>query len=87
MGAGAMTKTESSFYAQMSDLEIVGHVVVIPDASELSQALALRVCRLVEERDKAQRSAADLQRKLLSLQLGIAEDKLDAYVEIVERAA
>jgi hypothetical protein len=71
----------------MCDLEIVGHVSAIPDASELSQALAARVKLLVEERDELKRTAGELQKKLLSLQLGIAEDKLDAYVEIVEKAA
>lgn len=64
----------------MTDLELVGHVNGIPDPSEISKVLAGRVMRLVSERD-------ELQRKLLSLQLGIAEDKLDAYIEIAERAA
>ena len=77
----------STFYGSMSDLEIIQHVISIPDASELSSELAVRVCRLVEERDKMQKIAADLERKILSLQLGISEDKLAAYVEIVERAA
>jgi hypothetical protein len=76
-----------AFYHPMTDLELVGHVNAIPDASELSQALAGRVKLLVVERDKLQQSVLELQRKLLSLQLGIAEDKLDAYVEIAERAA
>ena len=69
-----------AFYHSMTDVELVGHVNGIFDASELSQALAGRVMRLVLERD-------ELQRKLLSLQLAIAEDKLDAYIEIAERAA
>jgi len=77
----------SGFYSAMCDLEIVGHVSAIPDASELSQALAARVKLLVEERDELKRTAGELQKKLLALQLGIAEDKLDAYVEIVEKAA
>ncbi len=77
----------SGFYSLMSDLEIVGHVSAIPDASDLSQALASRVKLLVEERDELQKAVGELQKKLLSLQLGIAEDKLDAYVEIVEKAA
>lgn len=77
----------SSYYVSFSDLELVGHVSAIPDASELSQALASRVKLLVEERDELKKTAGELQKKLLSLQLGIAEDKLDAYVEIAEKAA
>lgn len=71
----------------MSDLEIVGHVSAIPDASELSQVLAGRVKLLVEERDELQKELIDTKQKLLAMQLGIAEDKLEAYVELVEKAA
>jgi hypothetical protein len=45
------------YYEKMSDLELVGHVNAIPDASELSQALATRVRLLIKEN-------ADLSRKV-----------------------
>lgn len=77
----------SAFYASMSDLEIVGHVTAIPDASELSQALAVRLKRSAEERDKLRRELKKTQHSLMALQLGVAEDKLDAYVDLAERSA
>ena len=76
-----------AFYAGMADLEIVGHVGAIPDASELSQALAARVKLLVEERDEIAAELAKTKADLLELRISIGEDKLDAYREIVEKAA
>jgi hypothetical protein len=75
------------FFAAMSDMEIVGHVGAIPDASELSQALAGRIRLLVEERDEIAAELAKTKADLLELRISIGEDKLDAYREIVEKAA
>jgi hypothetical protein len=37
----------------MSDYEIIGHTMAIPDSSELSQALAEKLRRVLEQRDDA----------------------------------
>jgi hypothetical protein len=66
----------------MSDLEIVGHVSAIPDASELSQALAGRVKLLVEERDELQKQLIDTKQKLLALELGLTQDKLAGFMDL-----
>ena len=79
------TPAVSQYYASMSDSEIVGHVGAIPDASELSQALATRVKLLVTERDRLDKKLRETERALLSLQLGLAEDKLDAYQDLIDR--
>jgi hypothetical protein len=71
----------------MADLEIVGHVGAIPDASELSQALAGRIRLLVEERDEIAAELAKTKADLLELRISIGEDKLEAYRDIVEKAA
>ena len=39
------------YYALMSDWEIIGHTMAIPDSSELSQALAEKLKRVLEQRD------------------------------------
>jgi len=75
----------SQYYACMSDAEIVGHVGAIPDASELSQALAVRVKLLLAEHDRLEKKLRETERALLSLQLGLAEDKLDAYQDLIDR--
>lgn len=75
------------FFAAMADLELVGHVGAIPDASELSQALAGRVRLLVEERDEIAKELAKAKADLLELRITIGEDKVEAYREIVEKAA
>ena len=72
----------SAFYAAMSDLEIVGHVNAIPDASELSQALAARVRALATERDCLARELTKARQQTLSLELGVALDKVAAYEDI-----
>jgi len=41
------------YYALMSDCEIIGHTMAIPDSSELSQALAEKLRRVLEQRDEA----------------------------------
>jgi hypothetical protein len=41
------------YYALMSDYEIIGHTMAIPDSSELSQALAEKLKRVLEQRDQA----------------------------------
>lgn len=76
----------STYFAGMSDLELVGHVNAITDASELSMALAVRVKSLVQKRDDLARELGKTKQALLALQLGIAEDKLDAYQELAENA-
>jgi hypothetical protein len=76
----------STYFAGMSDLELVGHVNAIPDASELSQALAVRVKSLVEKREDLARELGKTRAELLELRISIGEDKLDAYREIVENA-
>ncbi len=75
------------YYAGMADLEIVGHVNTIPDASELSQALAARVKLLVEERDELAADLARVRQELLELRLEIGEDKIAAYQDLLEKAA
>ena len=77
----------SGFYSAMSDLEIVGHVSAIPDASELSQVLAGRVKLLVEEREELQKELIDTKQKLLALELGLSQDKLAGFMDISARAA
>jgi hypothetical protein len=72
----------SAFYAEMSDLEIVGHVNAIPDASELSQALATRVRALATERDRLARELTTARQQILSFQLGVARDKVAAYRDL-----
>jgi hypothetical protein len=37
----------------MTDYEIIGHTMAIPDSSELSQALAEKLRRVLEQRDEA----------------------------------
>jgi|LakMenE01Jun11ns_1017448.scaffolds.fasta_scaffold6355439_2 hypothetical protein len=41
------------YYALMTDYEIIGHTMAIPDSSELSQALAEKLKRVLEQRDQA----------------------------------
>lgn len=77
----------SGFYSTMSDLEIVGHVSAIPDASELSQALAARVKLLVKIRDELQNELIDTKQKLLALELGLTQDKLAGFMDLTAKAA
>ena len=72
------------YYEKMSDLELVGHVSAIPDASELSQALANRVRLLIKENSDLARKVEKLNKDLHNFELGIAHDKLDAYRDIVD---
>ena len=72
------------FYVGFSDMELVGHVHAIPDASELSQVLASRIRLLVEERDGLQRALAKSQQQVMALELGVALDKVAAYQDINE---
>lgn len=75
------------FYSAMSDLEMVGHVSAIPDASELSQALAGRVKLLAEELDEVKKELIDTKQKLLALELGLTQDKLAGFMDLKARAA
>lgn len=70
-------------YAEMSDLELVGHVGAIPDASEISQVLARRVELLTEEKDEMREALVKLKQQLMSLELGLALDKVAAYDDLV----
>ena len=72
------------FYVGFSDMELVGHVCAIPDASELSQVLAARIRLLVEERDALQRALVKSQQQVMALELGVALDKVAAYQDINE---
>jgi len=73
-------------YAAMSDMELVGHVGAIPDASELSQALAVRVRLLATERDKLQRELDKTKISLLSFELGLAQDRIAGFMEATKPA-
>lgn len=70
-------------YAEMSDMELVGHVGAIPDASELSQVLARRIELLVDEKDDMQRALVKLKQQLMALELGLALDKIEAYDDLI----
>lgn len=72
------------YYEKMSDLELVGHVNAIPDASELSQALATRVRLLIKENAELAKKVEKVTKELHNFELGIAHDKLDAYRDIVD---
>lgn len=76
----------SGHYAGMSDMELVGHVGAIPDASELSQALAVRVRLLATERDKLQRELDKTKISLMSLELGLAQDKIAGFMDATKPA-
>lgn len=70
-------------YAEMGDMELVGHVSAIPDASELSQVLARRIELLTEEKDDMQRALVKLKQQLMALELGLALDKIEAYDDLI----
>jgi len=72
------------YYEKMSDLELVGHVNAIPDASELSQALATRVRLLIKETTELAKQLEKAKKELHNFELGIAHDKLEAYRDIVD---
>lgn len=81
-----------SFYARMDPLELIGHVNAIPDASELSRALADRLREMAaqvafyqQENQKQQVKVADYGRLVaikdnaitdLHKQVGIRERKI-----------
>ena len=52
------------YYALMSDWEIIGHTMAIPDSSELSQALAEKLKRVLEQRDEYRDQNSALREKL-----------------------
>ena len=52
------------YYALMSDYEIIGHTMAIPDSSELSQALAEKLKRVLEQRDEYRDQNSALREKL-----------------------
>jgi len=72
----------SIYYSSMSDLEIVGYVNAIPDASELSQALAVRLRAASSERLRLERELAKARQQVTALELGVALDKVAAYEEL-----
>lgn len=78
----------SSYYEAMYDLELIGHVRGIPDASELSQELARRLKaavaerdRLITERDQLAHEADKAKRDLAEHRLEIAQDKIDGFMD------
>lgn len=73
-----------SHYAGMTDMELVGHVGALIDASELSQALATRVRLLATEREKLEKDLAKKERELYELQLGLAHDKIAGFMELTK---
>jgi exonuclease VII small subunit len=56
------------YYALMSDYEIIGHTMAIPDSSELSQALAEKLRRVLEQRDQALDQVLALTEKAVRLE-------------------
>jgi hypothetical protein len=52
------------YYALMTDYEIIGHTMAIPDSSELSQALAEKLRRVLEQRDDARSQLVALSEKV-----------------------
>ena len=56
------------YYALMSDWEIIGHTMAIPDSSELSQALAEKLKRVLEQRDEAVSQNSALREKVERLE-------------------
>lgn len=72
-------------YADKTDMELVGHVEAIPDSSELSQALAARVRLLVNENRELEQQLVKLKQQIMSLELGVALDKIAAYDDMVAR--
>jgi archaellum component FlaC len=56
------------YYALMSDWEIIGHTMAIPDSSELSQALAEKLKRVLEQRDEYREQNSALREKVERLE-------------------
>lgn len=56
------------YYALMTDYEIIGHTMAIPDSSELSQALAEKLKRVLEQRDQALDQVLALTEKVARLE-------------------
>lgn len=56
------------YYALMSDWEIIGHTMAIPDSSELSQALAEKLKRVLEQRDECREQNLALREKVERLE-------------------
>jgi len=56
------------YYALMTDYEIIGHTMAIPDSSELSQALAEKLKRVLEQRDQALDQVLSLTEKTVRLE-------------------
>ena len=56
------------YYALMSDYEIIGHTMAIPDSSELSQALAEKLKRVLEQRDEYREQNLALREKVERLE-------------------
>ena len=56
------------YYALMSDWEIIGHTMAIPDSSELSQALAEKLKRVLEQRDEYREQNSALRERVERLE-------------------
>jgi hypothetical protein len=71
-------------YAEKTDMELVGHVFAIPDASELSQSLAARIKILISEKEEQTQIIQKLKQQIMALELGVALDKIAAYDDLVK---
>lgn len=65
-----------SYYMNMSDGEIVGHVMALVDSSELSQVLAVRLRTQTKLRQDAEMRAQLAQERIYRLEREIHELKM-----------
>ena len=65
-----------SYYMNMSDGEIVGHVMALIDASELSQVLAVRLRTQTKLRQDAEMRAQLAQERIYRLEREVHELKM-----------
>ena len=67
-----------SYYMNMSDGEIVGHVMALVDSSELSQVLAVRLRTQTKLRQDAEMRAQLAQERIYRLEREVHELKMMA---------
>ena len=65
-----------SYYMNMSDGEIVGHVMALVDSSELSQVLAVRLRTQTKLRQDAEMRAQLAQERIYRLEREVHELKM-----------
>lgn len=82
-----------TMFARMNAWELCGHVAAIPDASELSQALAAKLSAVMQENEFLQARMTSLQeerfvrdRKIAELneQLDGAMDKIAGFMDLTD---